>query len=459
MGDNVDVAREDAIKKLQLLEKATELQEVCNSLSITIPPAKLGNVAALRTLIRRHLDSDEVESNTDGGLQLFTDVANQVQAKLAKEEDAKVKLEEQVSLPPDGTSVKRKSEETAESSEGSLKRLQGESNVVTRVEHVRALNKDFKLGGVVGDGKNCLGYGTIYYRMMEGIQKGYKREEVMSGVVNAMQAGSELGKYFEGHHELKWDNFLRILRNHYQLENYGKLLMNLGKQYQKANEKVIDFAYRMTRLRDDILVVAANEGAVVDRKMVQEQCLHGLSVGIQSNTIRLELRQVLKNTDITDLELFEEINAASRREQEHLQIQQEQQEAQVNASSARKNQGGGTEDKTNLAILAELKKLTASNEQLTAQMNARVNEMTALKNDFDLFKKQYTNKGASGGVGSGGVGSNVGVGSNGGIGGSGLVFRNKVPICPACQVSGAHCKHCAFCGKDDHKIKNCPTKN
>ena len=364
-----------------------------------------------------------------------------------------------MSLPPDGTSVKRKSEETAESSEGSLKRLQGESNVVTRVEHVRALNKDFKLGGVVGDGKNCLGYGTIYYRMMEGIQKGYKREEVMSGVVNAMQAGSELGKYFEGHHELKWDNFLRILRNHYQLENYGKLLMNLGKQYQKANEKVIDFAYRMTRLRDDILVVAANEGAVVDRKMVQEQCLHGLSVGIQSNTIRLELRQVLKNSDITDLELFEEINAASRREQEHLQIQQEQQEAQVNASSARKNQGGGTEDKTNLAILAELKKLTASNEQLTAQMNARVNEMIALKNDFDLFKKQYANKGASGGVGSGGVGSNVGVGSNGGIGGSGLVFRNKVPICPACQVTGAHCKHCAFCGKDDHKVKNCPEKN
>ena len=394
-----------------------------------------------------------------------------MQAKLAKEEDDKpeVKLEEtpkvkleEPSNSTNGASVKRKSlEDTGDSSEGGgSKRLQGDSNVVTRVEHIR-LNKDFKLGGVVGDGKNCLGYGTIYYRMMEAKANGYKPEEIMSGVVLAMQPGSELGKYFEGHRELKWDEFLKILRNHYQLENYGKLLMNLGKQHQKVNEKVIDFAYRMTRLCDDILVVAANEGAVVDRKMVQEQCLYGLSVGIQSNTIRLELRQVLKNPAITDLELFEEINAATKREQEHLQIQQEQQEAQVNASSARKNHGGGagTEDKTNLAILAELKKLTASNEQLTAQMNARVKEMTVLKNEFDQFKKQHSGKGASGGAGSGGVGSTGGVGSAGGVGGGGLVFRNKVPICPACQVTGAHCKHCAFCGKDDHKVKNCPEKN
>ena len=64
MGDAaVEVAREDAMKKLQLLEKATDLQEICNGLSIVIPPAKLGNVPALRTLIRRHLDSDEVENN------------------------------------------------------------------------------------------------------------------------------------------------------------------------------------------------------------------------------------------------------------------------------------------------------------------------------------------------------------------------------------------------------------
>ena len=182
--------------------------------------------------------------------------------------------------------------------------------------------------------------------------------------------------------------------------------MNLGKEFQKANEKVIDFAYRMTRLRDDIVAVAANDGAVVDRKMVQEQCLHGLSVGIQSNTIRLELRQVLKDWSIKDTDLFAEINAAAKREKEYLQLQQEQKEAQVNATNLKKNQGGGAsvEDQTNQAILAELKKLTASNEKLTAQMNARVNEMTVMKNDMEQVKKQLAERDAinrNGGIGGG----------------------------------------------------------
>ena len=87
--------------------------------------------------------------------------------------------------------------------------------------------------------------------------------------------------------------------------------MNLGKEFQKPNEEAIDFAYRITRLRDDILAVGADENAVVDRKMVQEQCLHGLSVGLRSNTIRMELRQMLSDKDIKDPVLFREVTAAS----------------------------------------------------------------------------------------------------------------------------------------------------
>lgn len=68
----------------------------------------------------------------------------------------------------------------------------GDRNVVM-VEHIR-VNKELKLGGTVGDGKNCLGYGTIYYRMLEGLNNGFKHKEIMSGVVRAMQTGSELSQ-------------------------------------------------------------------------------------------------------------------------------------------------------------------------------------------------------------------------------------------------------------------------
>ena len=98
------------------------------------------------------------------------------------------------------------------------------------VEHIR-VNKEFKLGGTVGDGKNCLGYGTIYFRMLEDLNNVFKQKEVISGVVRAMQGGSELSQWFERHPGLEWDEFLGILRNHYQLENYGQMLMNYGKEF------------------------------------------------------------------------------------------------------------------------------------------------------------------------------------------------------------------------------------
>ena len=108
--------------------------------------------------------------------------------------------------------------------------------------------------------------------------------------------------------------------------------------------------------------VAAHEKAVVERKMVQEQCLHGLSVGLRSNSIRMELRQVLSDQTIKDPVLFKEVTAAAKREKEYLQLQQEQQEAQANVSTAKMRKPGSgnatavaataVDDKTNMAILA-----------------------------------------------------------------------------------------------------------
>ena len=260
---------------------------------------------------------------------MFQDVLQLVQAKLAARAAVEVQVQSDNDAASDVIAAEAKTEtlpavvtpvKTTPTSEvasisastspstSSAQTAGGQNMVMVDQIH---FNKDFKLGGIVGDGKNCLGYGTIYYRMLEGKNNGYKPKAIMAGVVRAMQPGSELGQYFERHPELEWNEFLEILRNRYQLENYGRMLMNLGKEFQKPNEEAIDFAYRITRLRDDILAVGADENAVVDRKMVQEQCLHGLSVGLRSNTIRMELRQMLSDKDIKDPVLFREVTAAS----------------------------------------------------------------------------------------------------------------------------------------------------
>ena len=457
---DADTVRGSLLEKLQQLNEVRDLQEICNGLNVNIPPAKQGKLLAVCSLLLRHLTSEYLEQLDDEGLSVFQDVLLQVNGKLGNNQTATTPTTTSTATPVatpavTSTGIVVKTEAGATSTSTTSQVTPGSATSTTSttdrnmvmVEHIR-VNKEFKLGGVVGDGKNCLGYGTIYYRMLEGKTNGYKPKEIMAGVVRAMQSGSELGAWFETHPDLEWDEFLEILRNHYQLENYGRMLMNLGKEFQKPNEEAIDFAYRMTRLRDDILAVAAHEKAVVERKMVQEQCLHGLSVGLRSNTIRMELRQVLSDQTIKDPVLFKEVTAAAKREKEYLLVQQEQQEAQSNACTAKKKHGSGnattaaattTEDKTSRAILAELQKLTASNEQLAAQMNARVSEMSVLKNDFEEFKKRFADNGGGGAA-------------NGGP------FRPRVLKCPVCEVSGAYCKHCAHCGEDGHKIRNCPTK-
>ena len=99
------------------------------------------------------------------------------------------------------------------------------------------------------------------------------------------------------------------------------------------------------------------------------------------------------------------------------------------------------DDKTNMA---QLQKLTTSNEQLAAQMNARANEVAVLKNDFEEFKKRFADNGVGAATNGNGLPSNT--------------FRSRVLKCPVCEVSGAYCKHCAHCGEDGHKMRNCPTK-
>ena len=445
---DVDTVRESLLEQLQLLKDVRDLQEICNGLNVNIPLVKQGKLSAVRSLLLRHLTSAEVEGEDDEGLAVFQDVLRQVQAKLEAKAAVEVPKTDGAAL-GDGSSatVKTKPDtpitlatpavtkpKPEAASTSASQNVNGQTMV--RVDQIR-LNKDFKLGGTVGGSKNSLGYGTIYYRMMEGLSNGWKEKEIMAGVVNAFQAESELGQWFVGHPELEWNEFLEILRNHFQLENYGWMLMNLGKEFQKPNEEAIGFAYRMTRLRDDILVVAAHENAVVERKMVQERCLHGLLVGLRSNTIRMELRQVLSDQSIKDTVLFREVTAASKREKEYQEMHEEQQEVQVNSTNTKSNKkktasaaamDATVDDKTSLAILQQLEKLATSNEQLCAQMKKREDEMSNMKNEFEQLKKK--------------VGNNRGP-----------------PKCPVCQVSGARCFHCAHCGKDGHKIKDCPEKN
>lgn len=79
---DIEAVRESLFEKLQMLKEVTDLQEVCNGLSVNIPPAKLGKISAVRTLLLRYLTSEDIEGRDDQGLAIFEDLIKQVQGML-----------------------------------------------------------------------------------------------------------------------------------------------------------------------------------------------------------------------------------------------------------------------------------------------------------------------------------------------------------------------------------------
>ena len=318
---------------------------------------------------------------------------------------------------------------------GAGKALTGAS-VVTNLGRL----KDFKLYGTIGDGKHCLGYGTICHRIEQGKAQGYPFEEILDVVIRSIEAGSQLQRYFDGHRKMPEAEFFAILKNHYNHEGYMKLLMQLGKGRQGPKEKTMDFVYRMTRLRDDIIAVAKDEGVTVDAEGVNKQCFYAISVGISSNTVRLELGNVLKNTSLKDFELFREVNAAVTREEEYLKLLEESKEVQAKTNNI---QGGSTKGDDDMkSLVAEIRKLNQSNQKLAA----KVEEVSVLREEVAEMKKAMS-QGSAGGPG----GYQAGAPARG----PGRVrFR---PKCEPCMLNNVRfCTHCAVCGKSGHKQKECP---
>ena len=203
----------------------------------------------------------------------------------------------------------------------------------------------------------------------------------------------------------------------------------------------------MTRLQDDIIAVAEDEGGSVDAEGVNKQCFHAISVGIASNTVRLELGNVLKNTSLKDFELFREVNAAVTREEEYLKLLEESTDVQAKTNSV---QGGSTKGDDDIkSLVAEIRKLNQSNQKLAA----KVEEVAVLKVEVAEMKK-FMSQGNAGGVGGfqGGAGGFQGGGA--GRGPARVRFR---PRCETCMNNNVCiCIHCAICGEPGHKQKECP---
>ena len=90
---------------------------------------------------------------------------------------------------------------------------------------------------------------------------------------------------------------------------------------QEGGETPQEFLVRLLDLKQKVLFASQEDGSNLkyDPKLVQCMFLHSLLTGLRSDSIKLEVKPYLQNTEVTDEELFEKLNVAVSKEMERWQ--------------------------------------------------------------------------------------------------------------------------------------------
>ena len=467
MDRDLDTLTDDVCTTLQLLD-VKQLGQCCVTLDVVIPPAKMGKKAAMKTMLMRHLTSDAVQDD---------EKAEEILEALSKEMESMV-LEKQAESNADdaGETSKTNSLEAKDSGIEKDVRISEENEVKSREMksddpvmmnyHQRprgaefARLREFKVtGGTIG-GTESIGYQSLCYQIQEAKALTYNSKEIVAGIIKAMKAGSSLRQYCEGHLDWTLVSLMVTLRNFYNVKTSTELLDEMSSSSQDTKETEMNFVLRMMGLRDNIITLTKAEDYPLSESLVRNKFCYALSVGFMKDTIRLELGPVLRTGRLDDAQLMKEVNDVVTRE----------------ADNRKKTKSTGRNamcNNLNMEPDAESPVL----KELTKMMSRHMEEMSTLQHNFQALQTQVQTQvnSISGGAQlplnppysarppftprfAGGnppprVSFNPALGNNRGPSVPPSEFRLK---CAACEVSGAYCTHCNYCGKDSHKRRNCP---
>ena len=477
MDRDLDTLTDDVCTTLQLLD-VKQLGQCCDSLDVVIPPAKMGKKAAMKTMLMRHLTSDELQED---------DKATEILETLSKEMESMV-LEKQAEL---GTDTETAEETTSKSNTleakdsgidtscSSKHRENTEDVQVSEENKVKSRNmasddqmmtyqrprgvefarlREFKVtGGTIG-GTESIGYQSLCYQIQEAKALTYNSKEIVAGIIKAMKAGSSLRKYCEGHLDWTLTSLMVTLRNFYNVKTSTELLDEMSSSSQDNKETEMNFVLRMMGLRDNIITLTKAEDYPLSESLVRNKFCYALSVGFLKDTIRLELGPILRTGRLDDAQLMKEVNDVVTRE----------------ADNRKKTKASGKSAMCH-NLNMEPEEESPVLKELTMMMSRHMEEMSTLQQNFQALQTQvqtqvnsisgdaqlplnppysarppFTPRFASGNPPR--VSFNPALGNRGPPVPS-SEFRLK---CAACEVSGAYCTHCNHCGKGTHKRRNCP---
>ena len=305
------------------------------------------------------------------------------------------------------TKFNSKSSSKSRKARNSKKKSQN-SNLLASATSV--LRKQFRISGVVGPDK--LSYPAVARQIKEGRDMGFREEEIISGVLNAV-GDKTLRNYLEM--RVIEDGSLKTLCEHLRMEYQGKTpteyFQELSDLRQGKEESANTFVMRALELRDKIIFTAEHdEGSVpYDQRQVKLLFLSTLKTGLRKD-VAVEIDSYLKDPKVSDVELRNQINKAE-------------------TSLRKRQQKDEAASKLKTPIKPNINAITEKDEEVKNFMKQMQEQMTSLSLKVESLSKKDNKQ------------------------------PNKPgprPKCSKCKAESVEkCNHCMKCGQEGHISRGC----
>ena len=457
------MAQERKERVLLALRDLTEnqIETLCTKFNIIIKEGskKVTKRSQIYNTVVRYLSSEDIEESEDEGLEIFSQMDEQIREWLEPEEieqdeeDAEaVKIEDKNDealdslLAKGSTTLTRQEAKIRNEEKGerrkmeekdrkektprkNRKRSRSESDAVSGVSVQKIKLRDFKINGTVGvrDTEGALDWSSLSYQLKEGLNLGHHQREIISGVIKAMKPGSSLRKYFESKPNIKWENFLNTLKAIYEVKDSGELLDQMTMSIQEPTEPAMTFILRMMAYRDSIFEANEDEECPLDERLIQKKFSNSVIIGLRSATLRLELKPLIMNTDMSDDQILKEINKIlTQHKESEKKFNKTGKSASVKLVEAARNE---SRDDQIIAQLNQLNTNMIENQRHVQELEKKIEEYKRDKERRDSRGNQNNTQKKK------------------------FLFK-----CAQCERNGAFCNHCTNCGASDHKRNspNCP---
>ena len=161
-------------------------------------------------------------------------------------------------------------------------------------------------------------YSSMVYQIQNGQRMGYPDHVICAAVLKATAAGS-VRTYLELKKDLTVSSLLEILKTNFSVKDSGALFTELCNCTQDEDQKVGDFVFQLMVLREMIMDLGVEEGNPYDKTFLQKRLLRTLYVGIRSDSVRMELKDVFTDTNAPDEKILSAVNKTVAQETERLE--------------------------------------------------------------------------------------------------------------------------------------------